>query len=162
MTRRRIDDGVASTVVSPLPEPPEHPPEQLHTLVEGVPTEFGWKCARAHLVYALVDPAAPTRVRYVGQTRGCVSRYYQHLQRGLSRRTTDKGPVYAWVESLLTKRRLPRMVLIEIPDYTVWLSMRERYFMHYYQERGVRLLNSVPERAMARRSMLRHQRVIGR
>lgn len=77
------------------------------------------------VIYGLVDPRQPSRVRYVGQTVGLPeSRYRQHIhdsapQRG--RRMPATCARARWISALLAESVYPDMILLErVPDVGAW------------------------------------------
>jgi len=65
-------------------------------------------------IYALVDPAAPNQVRYVGSSQHIVKRLSQHAQ-GYVPKGFD-GPKRAWLAGLKTAERRPVAIVLERLD----------------------------------------------
>jgi hypothetical protein len=95
------------------------------------------------IIYGLVDPLEPGRVRYVGQTRTSpLSRYLGHLAPHSS-----LTPRAKWVARLLEAGRPPDMVLLETVAVSADPSTRERWWILALEERGGADLNSCLPRA---------------
>lgn len=62
-----------------------------------------------YVIYGLVDPKDPLRVRYVGRARNPYARYKEHLTGS----ATTSSVVAAWVEGVCVEARMPAMVLLE-------------------------------------------------
>ncbi|HYC51093.1 MAG TPA: hypothetical protein VEB19_08305 [Gemmatimonadaceae bacterium] len=92
----------------------------------------------SEVVYALVDPADPELVRYVGRTCDPTSRYRMHC-------TNGSDAVTGWAKSVMAEGRKPAMVLIEQCERDV-IEARERYWIRYYRDRFQADLNrSIPK-----------------
>jgi hypothetical protein len=116
----------------PLPIPPDYVPPTLNSRAilcnEVSPSE---------VVYALVDPADPELVRYVGRAADPVFRYRSHC-------TTGSDAVSVWVAEVVATGRRPTMVLIERCGRDV-VEGREAHWIHYYRSRFQADLNrSIP------------------
>lgn len=98
--------------------------------------------APPQVVYALVDPADPELVRYVGRTSDPVGRYAGHVLAGEPR-------VAAWVRALATAGRQPVMVLLERCEDAEVIA-REAHWIHHYRDRWQADLNTVLPRRVAR------------
>lgn len=94
-----------------------------------------------HVVYGLVDPVDPERIRYVGRSISPVSRYMGHA------RTARGSPVGRWVAQLAEAGRQPRMIMLErCPDENAGRD-REGDWIVCCRERGQADLNrQVPGR----------------
>lgn len=91
------------------------------------------------LVYALVDPADPELVRYVGRTNDPITRYRGHHFNGAD-------AVTAWVAALADAGRRPTMVLLE-RCASDDVAARETYWIHHYRDRFQADLNrTIPRR----------------
>lgn len=96
-------------------------------------------------VYALVDPAMPDRIRYVGQTNAPHSRYRGHCRD------------LAWARTMVEEEgRRPLMLLIEWTPCQDVATVRERYWIHHFRSLGMADLNragcpsiEAPERVVA-------------
>jgi DNA-binding XRE family transcriptional regulator/predicted GIY-YIG superfamily endonuclease len=88
-------------------------------------------------VYGLTDPlfAGPVldAVRYIGKTDNPMRRYKQHC------RADDYSTKSNWIKSLKAANLLPGLVIIETVERNI--DERERYWIAYYLEKGVELLN---------------------
>jgi hypothetical protein len=97
------------------------------------------------IIYGLVDPSEPARVRYVGQTtQSPQTRYLGHL--GGCERPTPRSK---WIAALLEAGRLPHMVLLETVPTASDLNARERWWILSLEERGGADLNGWLPRARA-------------
>lgn len=99
------------------------------------------------LVYGLVDPAEPNRVRYVGKTtQGAHTRFLGHVKD--ARRGTKKRA--DWVAELLELGRPPNMVVLETVPVGADLDARERWWITAMRARGEADLNTaVPQAGSA-------------
>ena len=77
--------------------------------------------ARSALIYGLVDPLEPLRIRYVGQTIAPAARMREHLTEGFGKKAD-------WVQSLLEAGRAPDMVQLTWVTSTEALQA-ERHFI---------------------------------
>jgi hypothetical protein len=92
----------------------------------------------APIIYGLVDPLEPERIRYVGQTSQMPSaRYVQHINasHGNGRARTN------WVHDLRAAGRAPDMVLLESLDQSRELDAREMAWIRDLNARGMADLN---------------------
>ena len=80
----------------------------------------------AEVIYALVDPADPELVRYVGRTSDPVNRYRTHC-------TAGSDAVVRWVRALAADGRSPVMLLIERCAAATVHSREKHWINHYYQ-----------------------------
>lgn len=63
------------------------------------------------IIYALVDPHRPERVRYVGQTGSSWrERFKAHMH---AARAGTRTPLYDWIRSLENRGRVPEMFVLE-------------------------------------------------
>lgn len=96
----------------------------------------------SEVIYALVDPADPELVRYVGRTCDPTARYRMHC-------TNGSEAVTGWAKQIIADGRNPAMVLLERCAADV-VESRERYWIHYYRDRFQADLNrSIPRMAVA-------------
>lgn len=95
------------------------------------------------LVYGLVDPAEPNRIRYVGKTlNGAHNRFLGHLA---GRRDGRKRS--EWIAQLLEEHRPPNMVVLETVPVSADLDARERWWITVMRARGEADLNTaIPSR----------------
>jgi hypothetical protein len=90
------------------------------------------------LVYGLVDPVEPARVRYVGKTTtGAALRFYGHI----SEARRKKGLRADWMRGLFDAGRSPDMVLLETVRVGDDLDARERWWINALRQRGEADLN---------------------
>ena len=107
----------------------------------------GAEAVRVRLIYGLVDPLEPGRIRYVGKTTcGALSRYVTHLGSVVSDAT---GKADWWLD-LLGAGRYPNMVLLETVDAGHSLDACELWWIGALQARGEADLN-VPRARSAKR-----------
>jgi hypothetical protein len=107
-----------------------------HPLPETPPDSLPVICDERHFsptIYGLVDRLDINRIRYVGQTLTPGTRYATHVGK------TAAPRVQEWVRSL--GEAGPLMVLVETP-HRLELDDRERFWIHYYRERGMADLNT--------------------
>lgn len=91
------------------------------------------------LIYGLVDPAAPDRIRYVGKTTaGAHSRFLGHISGARS----GAGKRADWIAALAAEGRYPDMVLLEDVGAGVDLDARERWWITAMRERDEADLNT--------------------
>ena len=92
---------------------------------------------RGHVIYGLVDPLEPTRIRYVGISSNPAARYTQHVQMG----TAAAFKVREWVAAM--QDRLPVMVLIEhCGPQRLPAETREDHWIQEHKQRGEADLNA--------------------
>jgi hypothetical protein len=92
------------------------------------------------LIYGLVDPNEPGRIRYVGKTTaGAHARFLGHVS-DATRGTTKRAD---WIASLVADGRYPDMVLLEDVAAGLDLDARERWWIIAMRERGEGDLNTV-------------------
>lgn len=136
------------------PEGTDHMPADVtsdaEVLVRGADVK-----KRGGLIYGLVDPRQPSRVRYVGQTTGHPNaRYRQHLPPRRLRAPVDRCARSVWFRGLLEIGVYPDMVLLErVPDAGAWeLTERERQWIAKLRRKGQADLNApLPQHWLARR-----------
>jgi hypothetical protein len=118
----------------PLPMPAGYEPptlDQRMVLCDAI--------APPEVIYALIDPADPELVRYVGRTCDPVHRYRNHC-------TSGTETVSAWVGEVISAGRRPAMVLLERCEAEV-VGEREAHWIHHYRDRFQADLNaSIPRR----------------
>lgn len=88
-------------------------------------------------VYALVDPATPSEVRYIGYTR-------QVLGRRLSRHLRSNGRTHKdnWIRSLLSAGRRPTITELASGATMSEALELERHYIALYRASGARLTNA--------------------
>jgi hypothetical protein len=87
-----------------------------------------------HTIYALVDPRTGA-VRYVGVTKGRISkRLWEHQKCATSGSIL---PVHRWLRKLSSQGTAPQVIVIEQTED----RLRECYWISYYREQGIKLLN---------------------
>lgn len=86
-------------------------------------------------IYTLNDE---TGVRYIGQTNNLSIRLSSHNCN--ARYGRDKTKRGQWIKSLLDRKDEPIMVAIERCRASA-SNQRERYWINYYREQGVNLVN---------------------
>jgi excisionase family DNA binding protein len=86
-------------------------------------------------IYRLIDPRDGT-VRYIGITISVFARFKQHLLRDGSNTRKD-----AWITELEHAQVLPIMDSIEHVTSLPEATLREMYWIQYYQESGTDLFN---------------------
>lgn len=94
-------------------------------------------------IYGLVDPAAPSVVRYVGSSTHLAKRLVDHA-RGYMPRTAD-GPKRAWLAGLKKTGRRPGMVVLELLDAgkaSAAMHSAERAWIEQFRARGQADLNA--------------------
>jgi hypothetical protein len=92
---------------------------------------------RRPIVYGLVDPDEPGRIRYVGQTFQPYARYCAHVGR-----RTPASPCGRWIRNLyLNHDRVPSMVLLEEVPSILELREREREWIKQLVAAGQADLN---------------------
>lgn len=91
------------------------------------------------IVYGLVDPREPERVRYVGSTITPVSRYGSHLAVCRARRSFN--PRETWVLGLQEHGILPAMVVLERTDSALDLDALESVWTMRLRQEGQADLN---------------------
>jgi predicted GIY-YIG superfamily endonuclease len=110
-----------------------------------------------HYLYALVDPLAPARVRYIGVTGNLLERRRVHRVR---QHTTNRA-LAAWKDELLTAGRAPELRILATFATQAEALEREWRTIWRWQRRGVCDLNH--ERFGAQRYALfceaRHRRL---
>lgn len=95
--------------------------------------------AASEVVYGLIDPAEPDRIRYVGRTFDPAHRYRSHCMGGAD-------AITEWVQSLAADRRAPTMVLVE-RCFPATVADREAYWIEYFRKSNQADLNrSTPRR----------------
>jgi hypothetical protein len=89
-------------------------------------------------IYALIDPNTQ-EVRYVGQTaHNPWNRYSHHV-------LNPVGSTKGWILGLRATRQVPDLKILE-EDLPLELSyIRERYWIDYWRNQGVALLNYYPK-----------------
>lgn len=87
------------------------------------------------VIYALIDPAEPDRVRYVGRTGDPKDRLTAHC-------TTKASPTYAWAQSVIEAGRRPELVILyrEAERRT---EEREMWWVRHYRSMGMADLNAI-------------------
>jgi hypothetical protein len=112
------------------------------------PTTFpmlvcGAELRASAVIYGLVDPREPARVRYVGQAVNAEARMAGHL----NGRSRPPRPMEAWLTALRTEGVTPDMVLLERVPRGADLDACERYWIHAMRDRGMADLNTaIPKR----------------
>jgi hypothetical protein len=98
---------------------------------------------RSCIIYGLVDPREPRRVRYVGKSVNPYGRFYTHLQ-------TRYGPVGRWMAELhaRTHDRYPDLVLLE--HVARGASGRELFWFQDLRRHGQADLNGASPSAAGR------------
>jgi hypothetical protein len=96
-------------------------------------------------IYALVDPAQPNRIRYVGKTLlGATARLRAHVKEArIGRHRVWKN---FWVAKLLREGRTPRAIVLESfyrPSREL-MSRRERHWIAWLASTGHQLTNMTP------------------
>jgi hypothetical protein len=92
--------------------------------------QLGWS------VYALIDPDAPLRARYIGKAIDPLARLAAHLHARLS-----EGRKTPWIAALLAAHRLPVMVILERCADGRAADLRERLWIAAATECGHADLN---------------------
>ena len=88
------------------------------------------------LIYGLIDPLEPARIRYVGRTeKGGSARFFQHVAR------PDQSPRGRWIAELQAAGRNPDMVLLETPQVGVDIDELERWWIVEARRQGFADLN---------------------
>jgi hypothetical protein len=114
--------------LSPLPKP--EPIDAVVLCDRIAPTE---------VIYALIDPAEPKLVRYVGRTQDATHRYRAHC-------TNGSDAVTEWARRVMDVGRMPAMVLLERCERND-VEAREAYWIHHYRDQFMADLNrSIPRR----------------
>jgi predicted GIY-YIG superfamily endonuclease len=88
-----------------------------------------------HFVYKLIDPRTGV-VAYVGITDNPNRRFQAHLN---DTKTNDGKR--AWIEQLQSEHLEPRMEIIEIVETREEALEREKYWIQWYLQQGVTLVN---------------------
>jgi hypothetical protein len=100
---------------------------------------------RTRLIYGLVDPRKPGRVRYVGQTTAHYAvRYLSHIsQAWKNTRPTvpDLTRRAGWIKALRREDVAPDMVLLEMVAPDADLTEREHWWIATLRDRGQADLN---------------------
>ena len=89
------------------------------------------------VIYGLVDPREPKRIRYVGKSVSPYARFYSHIQ-------TRRGKVGEWMCELHSRKyeRFPDLVLLEVVKKGA--SGRERWWYDALRAVGQADLNGAP------------------
>lgn len=97
------------------------------------------RLAPSDVIYALVDPAEPKLVRYVGRTADPVHRYRTHC-------TSGADAVTSWAQRVMEEGRRPAMILLERCERDD-VEIRESFWIHHYRDQFQADLNrSIPRR----------------
>lgn len=93
------------------------------------------KVDRRRIVYGLVSPKQPQRIRYVGTTRNHMLRYLSHCAK-------RRGPIGRWVRSLSRSGLTPMMICIQdISDVSDRGGTTEWGWIEYFRAHGQADLN---------------------
>lgn len=89
-----------------------------------------------YYVYQLVDPRTGTP-HYVGITDNLTRRRWEHINLvGASNQARE-----AWIRELREKRLVPRIEVIDTAEEWEEVLEREKYWIQFYIQQGVPLLN---------------------
>jgi len=80
-------------------------------------------------IYALVDPIAPTEVRYIGLSATPFHRYRAHVKS------------MAWAKELVAQGRMPVMLLVEWTPHPDIARLREAHWIGHFRAMGMADLN---------------------
>lgn len=86
-------------------------------------------------IYKLIDPIT-NEIRYIGKTGNLHNRYKNHLSHSKYLHTR----IGNWIKSILNKGLLPIVEIIEECDISTWVE-REQYWIKYYRDKGLNLVN---------------------
>jgi hypothetical protein len=87
-------------------------------------------------IYGLVDPAEPTRIRYVGQARNPAARLAGHISAG------REGKKWNWIDRIIAEGRYPDMVLLERARPGSDVDVLERWWIAQMCAKGMADLNT--------------------
>lgn len=90
-----------------------------------------------NVIYGLIDPLEPARVRYVGKASNPAARLADHIRNCFGPSKKER-----WIAEMVVAGRLPDMVLIEAGDDYDALDERERYWICAHRENGDADLNT--------------------
>ncbi len=85
------------------------------------------------IIYSLSDESG---IRYIGQTRNLTKRFGQHCSIAQNRGNTKLN---RWITVLLTEQGI--VPILGVIERTNKLDEREKYWISYYKNKGVSLLN---------------------
>jgi hypothetical protein len=89
-------------------------------------------------IYGLVDPAEPTRVRYVGRTGDPQGRLSVHC-------TTKGTPTYPWARSVIELGRRPQLLILDREEGRE-TEGREMRWVQHYRSLGMADLNTIVDK----------------
>ena len=92
----------------------------------------GMSLKRKNLIYSLSDKEG---TKYIGQTTVPKKRFSQHFSIAQNR---GNAKVNKWLYKMLSKRETPTIKILEFTDK---LNDREKYWIGYYRDKGIELLN---------------------
>lgn len=89
-------------------------------------------------IYVLCDPDTD-EIRYVGKSDNPEKRLIQHCSTKELKYNNHKA---SWIKSLINKNKYPKLSILEEVEKDIWQD-REKYWIQYYRNLGVRLTNQM-------------------